>query len=52
MGAAAHMQYREPRVNHSFSDFEHPAEHIGVFNGNEVRSKSAQTSETPSCRII
>jgi len=46
MGTTARMQYRELRVNHTFSDFEQPAEHIGVLSGNEVRSKSDQTGES------
>jgi hypothetical protein len=42
MGATARMQYRDLRVNHSFSDFVDPAGHIGVLYGNEVCSESAR----------
>ena len=42
MGATARMQYRDLRVNHSFSDFEDQAGRIGVLYGNEVCSESAR----------
>jgi hypothetical protein len=41
-GASARMQYRDLRVNHSFSDFEDPTERIGVLHGNEVCLESAR----------
>jgi hypothetical protein len=41
MGATARMQYRDLRVNHSFSDFEDSAARIGVLYGNVVCSESA-----------
>jgi hypothetical protein len=36
------MQYRDLRVNHSFSDFEDPPERIGVLYWNELCSESAR----------
>jgi hypothetical protein len=51
MCATAPMQYDQLWVNHGFSDLGQAAEHIGVFNGNEISPKSAQRVNA-SCQII
>lgn len=45
MDTTSRVEYCEFWIDHGFSDSRQPAEHIGVFDGDQIYPKSTQTRE-------